>query len=144
MQQLASTSQLPPVHTLGIMSRGMEYPFGQFRSGVLAMSPHSFLCTCSLADHGKRKSPWLGVSTTQQQLKFQCVINIILIFCIFNTEQSTMPATKKKIHSMPAETRAGYKPFYSSSWGSHPEIFKVGKKHLTWTMFWQRGNVIID
>lgn len=109
--------------------------FGQFRSGVLDMSPHSFFCTCSLADYGKLKSPWLGVSTTEKQPKFQCVTNTILIV---NTEQSTAAATKKEMNPIPPETRAGYKLSYSSSWGAHPEIFKVGQKNLTWRMFWQR------
>ena len=42
------------------------------------MLPPSFLHTCLLAEHGKLKSPWLKISATQQQLKHQCVINIIL------------------------------------------------------------------
>lgn len=80
-----------------------------------------------LTDHGKLKSPQLEVSTTEQQLKFQCFINLILTV---NTEQTTVTVTKKKTNSIPAEIRAGYKPFYNSSWGSHPEIFNVGKKTL--------------
>ncbi|KAK4829726.1 hypothetical protein QYF61_006187 [Mycteria americana] len=41
-------------------------------------------------------------SLTSQQLKHQCVINIILIL---NPKHSTTPATRKKINSIPAETR---------------------------------------
>jgi len=41
---------LPPAsfnqaYTLSTMSYGAEYPFGQFGSSVLAVSPPSFLCT---------------------------------------------------------------------------------------------------
>ena len=40
--------QLPPVYILGMTSHGMEYPFGQFGSAVLAVSPPNFLCPSSL------------------------------------------------------------------------------------------------
>jgi len=50
----------------------------------------------------KLRSPWLSVSTAQQHLNHQCVINIILIP---NPKQSTISATRKKINSIPAETR---------------------------------------
>ena len=41
----------PPFHhllLLSVLSHGMEYPFGQLESAVLAVSPPSFLCTPSL------------------------------------------------------------------------------------------------
>ena len=41
-------TQLPPVHILDMTSHGREYPFGQFRSAVLAVSPPNFLCPSSL------------------------------------------------------------------------------------------------
>ena len=72
---------------------------------VLAVSPPSFLCppAYSLVGWGEKlKSPWLSVNTAQQQLKHQCVINIILIL---NPNHITVPATRKKINSIPAETR---------------------------------------
>jgi len=50
-------------------SLGMEYPFGQVGSTVLAVSPPSFFCTPSLlAGEGceEQKSSWLCVSTAQQ------------------------------------------------------------------------------
>ena len=50
----------------------------------------------------KLKSPWLSVSTAQQQLKRQCVISILLIL---NPKHSTTPATRIKINAIPAETR---------------------------------------
>ena len=46
-----------PVYILNMSSYGMEYPFGSFRSAVLAMLPPSFLCICFLAEHGKLKIP---------------------------------------------------------------------------------------
>ena len=47
-QQSTPPGQLPPVYILGMISYGMEYPFGQFGSAVLAVSPPSFLCPSSL------------------------------------------------------------------------------------------------
>lgn len=96
----ASLSQVSPVYGVSMMFHGMEYPFGQFTPAVLAVFPLSCLCTCSLADHETLKSPQLRVSTAQQQLKCQCVINAILIL---NPKCSTVPANKKKINSNPAE-----------------------------------------
>lgn len=56
-------------------------------------------------------APWQGskrrqkvfdwVSTAQQQLQCYCVINIILVL---NPKHSIIPAAKKKINSIPAET----------------------------------------
>ena len=43
-----------------------------------------------------------GESSAQEQLKYWCVINIILIL---NPKYSTIPATGKKINFIPAETR---------------------------------------
>jgi len=47
-QQTLPPSHLPPVLLFSVMSYGMEYPFGQFGSAVLAVSPPSFLCIPSL------------------------------------------------------------------------------------------------
>lgn len=69
----------PPVYVQGMMLCGMEYPFSQFRSPVLAMLSPSFLCTCSMSENRKLKSPWLRASTAQQQLKHQCDINRMLV-----------------------------------------------------------------
>ena len=46
-QRSAPPSQLPPVYILGMTSHGLEYPFGQFGSAVLAVSPPNFLCPSS-------------------------------------------------------------------------------------------------
>ena len=101
-QRSAPPGQVPPIYILGMMFYGMEYPFGWFGSAVLALLPPSFLHTCLLAEHRKLKNPWLKISATQQQLKHQRVINIILTL---NSKHSTVPATKKKINSIPAKTR---------------------------------------
>lgn len=66
----------------------------------------SFLCTCTLAVHGKPKLHCFTVSTTEQQLKPQSVINTILLL---NRKQSSVSAVRKKINSIPAETRPGTK-----------------------------------
>ena len=47
-QQSAPPSQLPSVYILGMTSYGMEYPFGQLGSAVLAVSPPNFSCPSSL------------------------------------------------------------------------------------------------
>lgn len=74
-----------------------------FGSNVLAVSPPRFLSTPSLIT-GRAvwvSSPWLSVST--KQLNHQCVTNVILIL---NSKHSTIPATTKKIDSVPGENRA--------------------------------------
>lgn len=38
---------LPPLYTLGMTSYGLEHPFGQLGSPVLAAPPPSFLCPSS-------------------------------------------------------------------------------------------------
>ena len=43
-----SPPPLHPVSILDVMSHGMEYPFSQFGSGALAVSPPNFLCPSSL------------------------------------------------------------------------------------------------
>lgn len=80
----------------GVMTfSGMGYPFGQFGSALLAMLPPRFLCTCSLAEHIKQKSPWLKVNTAQETPKHQCVNNIVLIT---NPKCSIVFGTVKKFY----------------------------------------------
>lgn len=57
-QQLLTN--LPTLYTDHEMLHGMEYPFGKFGSAVLAVLPPSFLCTCSLPEHGRLKILDLG------------------------------------------------------------------------------------
>lgn len=59
-----------------------------------------FLFTSSLAEHETPKSPSVGASTTKHQPKHQGVTDIIL-----NPKQSPVPATEKKISSIPAERK---------------------------------------
>ena len=47
-EQRSLPGQLPPVYILGMTSHGTEYPFGQFGSAVLAVSPPNFLFLSSL------------------------------------------------------------------------------------------------
>ena len=48
LKQRSPPGQLPPVYTLGMMSRGLEYPVGRCGSAALAVSPPNFLCPSSL------------------------------------------------------------------------------------------------
>lgn len=59
----------------------MGHYFGQFESGVLVLSsPHLCIASSSLAEqYEELKNSWLiesSISTSQQQLRHQCVINI--------------------------------------------------------------------
>lgn len=56
-QQAAALSQLLAAGILGMIFCGMEYPFGQFGSAVLAVLLPGFLCTFLLAEHGTLRSP---------------------------------------------------------------------------------------
>ncbi|KAK4807191.1 hypothetical protein QYF61_024311 [Mycteria americana] len=47
-QRLRSPQPTSPVFLFSMTSYGMEYPFHQFGSAVLVVSPPSFLCTSSL------------------------------------------------------------------------------------------------
>lgn len=49
----------PLVGILRMTLQGVEYPFGNFESAVLAVPLPIFLCISSVAEHGKLKSPWL-------------------------------------------------------------------------------------
>lgn len=95
---LETAGQLLLVNTLRMVYNVVEYLYGQFRLAALDVFPPKFLYTCSLAEHRKLQSPWLGVSTAEQQ----CVISVILIL---NTKHRTVPATREKINSVPAESR---------------------------------------
>jgi len=72
----------------------MEYPFVQFALASLAVSSPSFLYTPSIFAGRAAWEPSLTVSTAQQQLKHQYVINTIITI---NPKYSSVPATMKKI-----------------------------------------------
>lgn len=77
--------------------------------GSFGVSCHIYVPSHLLAH--LQPAPWQGskrrqkvfdwVSTAQQQLQCYCVINIILVL---NPKHSIIPAAKKKINSIPAET----------------------------------------
>lgn len=54
----------PAVHVLSRAFFGMEYPFDQLGSAILAMLPHSFLWTFSLAEYGTLKNLCCRANTT--------------------------------------------------------------------------------
>lgn len=93
-------TNLPTSYTDHEMLHGMEYSFGTFRCAVLAVLPPSFLCTCSLPEHGNRKILDLGsalLSNCYQSIK--CITNIVLIL-----DPSTA-AWKKSKSPIPADSR---------------------------------------
>lgn len=68
------------------------------------LCPHTASCVppaFSLAGHKELKSSQLSIKTEQQQLKHQRVINTILALNL----NSTTPAIREKINSIPAATR---------------------------------------
>lgn len=101
-QGLSDPCQISSVYTLSMTFFCVEYLLGQFGSTILAMLPHDFLCTCLLSKHRSLKSPWFRASTTEKKTKHHCVVNIILTL---NQNHSSVPATWKKINSIPAKKR---------------------------------------
>lgn len=85
----------------------------------------TFLCTSSLTQHEPLKVFGLVLSTAQQQPKLQCVISIILAL---NPKYSSVPATRKKMNSIPAKTRTKY---YKSSSDSPQRISVFLAKSLS-------------
>ena len=67
----------PQLYMLSMTLYGMEYPFGQFGSILLAVPLPSQLV--HLAENGNLEKSFYNMSTTQQQLHHQCVINTIFI-----------------------------------------------------------------
>ena len=94
----------PPVLLFSMMSRGMEYPFGQFRSAVLVLLPPSNFCTHSSTlarRHEKLKYSWLCLSAALQQLIQLCIISSIFI----KNPKHIISASTKKITSIPVKIR---------------------------------------
>lgn len=79
---------------------------GQSGSAVLAVLPPGFLWSSSLAKHRELESPWIRVSTAQQQPKHLCYPHYS------HTESS--PATGKKI--IPTDTTTGSFPTWMVLW----------------------------
>lgn len=78
----------------------MEYPFGQFESAVLDVSPPRFLAEKSLT--------W-------------CIINTILIL---HSKHNSVPATRKNI--IPAETRTIPHSRHAVFKPAQPSLLKPG------------------
>lgn len=80
---------------------GMEYSFHQFRFAVLAvLLVASCACACWQATgNGKIFDLELAL---EQKWKHQCVVNI---FLMLNPKHNVDPLIKKKINSIPGETR---------------------------------------
>jgi len=56
----------PQLYMLSMTPYGTEYNFGQWGSAVPAVSPSRAPPSYSLVGWGKKKTPWLCVSTAQQ------------------------------------------------------------------------------
>ena len=80
-----------------------------WNSPLASLGQLSWLCplpaSCASGRAWNAKKSLASINITQQQLKHQCVINIILML---NPKHSTIPATKKKINSIPAKTSTPY------------------------------------
>lgn len=82
--------------------------FGHFRSAVLVLSPSSLLCTHSPFTGSTVQEAEMSLilwSTVRQQLKHQCVIDVFLLL----PKYIIIPATVRKINSIPVETRISYR-----------------------------------
>lgn len=100
-QWSASKSPTPPVYALPLAFS--VWNISCTSPGHLSwLCPASSSCTSLPAEYGKLKSPWFRIRTTQQQPKHHCAFNAVLIL---NPKCSTVPATWKKMNSVPAKTR---------------------------------------
>ena len=94
----------PQLYMLSMMSYGMGCPFGQlgWLSGLCPLPSSCVPPASSLAGRcEEQKRPWLCVSTAQRELKHPCVISAV---SSTNPKHSPIPATMKKIYSIPAKT----------------------------------------
>lgn len=110
----------PPPQTIppNLYSDSMEYPFVQFRSPVLAVLPPNVSCTSSLVEHGNWKVFDSGWALLSNNLNF----SVLSTFFSLNPEHSTVPVTRKKMNTAPAETRtpvcvlASVKDLFAHCW----------------------------
>ena len=115
---------------------GMEYPFGQLGSAVLAVSHHRSLCTPNLLTGGlvwgvERSLTWCKHCSAATEM------SVCYQHCSPKSkplEPSTVPATKKKINSIPAKTRKISTP-YSIPSTSCPGPTLSNTSQLITTMF---------
>jgi len=127
-RQSPSSSPLPPpTFPLALLLRRTSYgigcPFGQLgQLSRLCPLPASCAPPASLLAGWceEQKRPGLCVSTAQRELKHPCVNSTV---SSTNPRHSPIPATKKEINSIPAQTSAMYK--------SNPHIFQCWLQWLT-------------
>lgn len=115
-------------------SYGMEYSSGHFGSAVLAVflptswTPPVFL----LAEHKKLKYPWLNLNPTAKVSALSALT--------LSSKNSTVPAARKEISSIPAEIRPNGKielfcilvltePCVFLHWGSEMRGEEAGLKN---------------
>lgn len=84
----------------------LKYLLVHFGWAVRALSPPNFLCSPVYSLAGQYKEAEEPLTTAWQQLKNQCIINIILIL---NSKHSSVPSIGKVINSVPAKTRTKIK-----------------------------------
>lgn len=101
-------NNIPPLlhstQLLLLRKRLYGYASHQFGSAVLAVSIPTFWITPASTLKRrleKQKNPCLRVNTALLLIKCQCSFTIIFIK---NSEHNTMPATKTKTNSVPAQT----------------------------------------
>ena len=98
-KQQSRPNQLPPAYILCHMVWNIPLASWDQLSWLCSLLPWLLVHP---AEHGELKKSLTSTSTTQQQLRHQRVTNITLIL---NPKHSTVPATRRKINSVPAETR---------------------------------------
>ena len=105
-----TVSKLTPVQLSTILQAfppySMEYPLGQFRAAVLALSPPSSSRHPSLSLAGQHTKLKIEVSsalcsTAQQQLN----ITVTYIVFLLKPQHGIVPDTMKEINSVPVENR---------------------------------------
>lgn len=78
--------------------------YGIFLCPVRVSCPDCAPPACCAAPASQLESPWLCINTAWQQPTQRRVIRILLIL---NPKPSAIAATRKKMNSIPAETRTG-------------------------------------
>ena len=87
-----------------LMIYGMEYPFGQFRSAVLVLSPPSslgFSCPVAVRVVQETENVLGSAQHCSATIKIWCVISAVFLL---KSKCSIIPGTVKKIDSVPTET----------------------------------------
>ena len=117
MPSLSPSSRPPtpashPYILFSMTSDGMEYPFGQFGSAVLGLSPPSSCCTPSLLAGRTEREAEKSLAWCKH-----CSATIKTSACYQrsshpNPKHSTLPATRRKINSVLTGTRTDIHPLF--------------------------------